>query len=108
MDQQRPGPGMDVIDSGDHLIGTVESVEHDHFVVQKGFFFPQNHRIPNSAIASIDGSEIVLRISREVALSSSVDQNWGDQPLHGESVPDSSEKTKSATKGGVDIRRSGV
>lgn len=104
--QQRPQVGMDVIDSADHMVGTVETVEHDHFVVQKGFFFPENHRIPNTAIDSIDGNEITLRITREVALNSSVDLRWAEEPVHGESVPDSSETTRSAFKGGVDPRRS--
>lgn len=109
MDEQvRPQVDMDVIDDGDHMVGTVESVEHDHFVVQKGFFFPQNHRVPNSAIDSITGSEIRLRISREIALNSSVDLNWAEEPVHGESAPDNSDTTRSAFKGGVDPRRAGT
>lgn len=107
MDQQtRPAVGMDVIDDGQHLVGTVETVEHDHFVVQKGFFFPQSHRIPISAIDTIIENEVTLRISREVAQSTNADVDWTDHPQYGESVPDGSEKTRSAFKGGVDTRRS--
>lgn len=107
MDQeQRPAVGMDVIDNGDHLVGTVETVEHDHFVVQKGFFFPESHRIPISAIDSIIENEVILRISREMALASNVDIDWADHPQHGESVPDSSEVTRSSFKSGVDPRKS--
>lgn len=109
MDHQlRPSVGMDVIDSGDHLVGTIETVEHDHFVVQKGFFFPQSHRIPISAIGSIADNEVVLRISREVALMSDADVDWADKPHHGEHsehIPDSSEKTVDAFRSGVDPRR---
>ncbi len=100
--QQRPAIGMEVIDSDGHLVGTVESVEHDHFVVQKGFFFPKNHRIPDSAIDRIIGNEITLRMSREVVQNSSVDRNWANDPHHGENVPDASDTERSAIRGGVD------
>lgn len=109
MDQnQRPSVGMDVIDNADRLVGTVETVEHDHFVVQKGFFFPQNHRIPNSAIEHIAEHEVLLRISREMALASNVDIEWGDRPIRGETVPDASEKMRSGVRGGYDPRNLGT
>lgn len=100
--QDRPALGMDVIDTSDHLVGTVEAVEHDHFVVQKGFFFPKSHRIPNSAIDSIEGNEVRLRITREVAMTSSVDDDWSSVPHHGEVVPEIGDVEKSAARGGVD------
>lgn len=98
----RPNVGMEVIDNADHMVGTVESVEHDHFVVEKGFFFPQSHTISNTAIDSIDGNEITLRISRDEAMNSSPDSDWADKPHHGENVPDTSETEISARRGGVD------
>lgn len=101
-DHIRPAVGMEVIDTADHLVGTVESVENNHFVVQKGFFFPQNHRIPISAIDTIEGNEIRLRISRELAFSSNVDEAWADRPQHGEIVPEIGDVEKSAARGGVD------
>lgn len=82
----RPRIGMDVIDRNDHLVGTVESVEHDHFVVARGLFFSQPQRIPDSAIADIRGDELRLRITREAALHSSVDIHWAERPEHGEIV----------------------
>lgn len=107
MDQeQRPAIGMDVVDNADHLVGTVETVEHDHFIVQKGFFFPQSHRLPISAIDSIEENEVTLRISLEVALASNVDADWKDSPQHGESVPDASQVTNDAFRSGVDPRKS--
>lgn len=106
--EERPSVGMDVIDNADHLVGTVETVEHDHFVVQKGFFFPQSHRIPNSAIDNIVEHEVTLRISREMALASNADVDWTDHPQHGESVPDNSEKTRSGIRGGFDPRNLGT
>lgn len=105
---ERPSVGMDVIDNADHLVGTVESVEHDHFVVQKGFFFPQSHRLPLSAIESITENEVLLRISREIAMASNADANFADTPRHGESVPDNSEKLRSGIRGGADPRNLGT
>ena len=106
--EQRPSVGMDVVDNADRLVGTVETVEHDHFVVQKGFFFPQSHRIKLSAIENIVDNEVTLRISREVAQASNADVDWTDHPHHGEQVPDQSDKTRSSIHGGVDPRNLGT
>lgn len=106
--EQRPSVGMDVIDNADHLVGTVETVEHDHFVVQKGFFFPQSHLIPISAVERIAEHEVVLRISREEALANDADVDWAAKPRHGEQVPDDSEKLRSGIRGGVDSRKLGT
>lgn len=92
--QARPEIGMDVIDSDDHLVGTVESVEHDHFVVQKGFFFSQSHRIPNSAIGEIQRGQVTLRIRREEAMEHSADTHWNERPEHGEIAPGSATGTQ--------------
>lgn len=101
-EQARPNIGMDVIDNADHMVGTVESVEPDHFIVEKGFFFPKSHVIPNSAIESISNNEITLRISRDEAINLSPDADLSSQPQNTERVPDSSDTTRSAMLGGVD------
>lgn len=106
--EQRPSVGMDVIDESDHLVGTVETVEHDHFVVQKGFFFPQSHRIPMSAINLIVENEVILRISREEAMANNSDVDWTAKPHHGEHVPDTSDKIRSGVRGGFDPRNLGT
>lgn len=106
--EQRPSVGMDVIDNADHLVGTIETVEHNHFVVQKGFFFPQSHRIPVNAIENIVENEVTLRISREEALASDADVDWADKPHYGEHIPDDSEKLRSGIRGGVDSRKLGT
>lgn len=82
----RPQIGMDVIDSNDHLVGTVEEVNHDHFVVGPGLFLACSQCIPTSAISDIRGNELRLRISRESALQSSVDTHWLERPGHGETA----------------------
>lgn len=104
-EQRRPHIGMDVIDSAGHFVGTVEHVEHDHFVVEKGFFFPESHRIGISAIESIRESEITLRIARESALSSDPDHNWAHDPRHGEIAPETGDPEKSALEGGLNPRK---
>lgn len=83
---KRPRIGMNVVDCNDHLVGAVESVEHDHFVVGTELFFTQPQRIPDSAISDIYGNEVRLRITRETALHSSIDSHWGERPEHGEIV----------------------
>lgn len=106
--EKRPSVGMDVIDNADHLVGTVETVEHDHFVVQKGFFFPQSHRIPISAVGNIVENEVTLRISREEAMANNADADWAARPQHGEQAPDDSDKLRSGIRGGVDPRNLGT
>lgn len=101
-DQQRPQVGMEVLDNADHLMGTVEQLEPDHFVVQKGFFFPKSHRIAITAIESISGNEVTLGISREEAMHGSEDTKWADRPRHGEIAPDAGDVEKSATRDGAD------
>ena len=101
-DQARARIGMEVVDDSGHFIGTVEHVEPDHFVVQKGFFFPNSHRIPNSAISEMTDREIRLRISRETAMHATEDENWAEKPEHGEIVPDMIGGEKPANKSDSD------
>lgn len=98
---QRPATGMDVIDNGGYFVGTVEHVGPDHFVVQKGFFFPQSHRVPNSAIESIKGQQLTLRISREQAIQKDPDYDWADHPERGEIHPEEGDVERSRTRAGI-------
>ncbi len=106
--KQRPSVGMDVIDNADHLVGTVETVENDHFVVQKGFFFPQSHTVSMSAIDAIVENEVILRISREEVTANNVNVDWTAKPHYGEHIPDNSEKLRSGVRGGFDPRNLGT
>lgn len=100
--QARPETSMEVVDDAGYFIGTVENVEHDHFVVQQGFFFPKDHRIPNSAIGEISDAGIRLRISRETAMHESSDMNWAEYPESSEIVSDIGDEEKPAAKSDID------
>lgn len=103
-DLDRPIVGMEVIDRTDLLVGTVECVEHDHFVVQKGFFFPHSHRISNSAIGAVDGNRVTLKITREEAMHHGPDYDWADHPERGEVVPEEGDVERSTTRAGISPR----
>lgn len=63
-----PAVGMDVFGSEGARIGEIDDVEGDVFLVRTGFFFPEVHRIPLSAIASCDEERLCLNVPRDVAL----------------------------------------
>ena len=71
-----PEKGMDVIGSDDEKIGEVDAVEQDYFVVRKGFFFPEDHYIPVSAISTYDDNRIYLTYTRDQVL----EQDWVAPP----------------------------
>jgi len=68
--------GMTVYGSDGEKIGDVDIVERDYFVVRKGFFFPEDHYIPFSAIQSAEGDDVYLSVTKDDALN----QNWTDMP----------------------------
>jgi uncharacterized protein (TIGR02271 family) len=72
-----PQNGMDVIGADGEKVGEVDAVERDYFVVRKGFFFPQDHYIPMTAISSYDeDGKIYLNVTKDEAL----EQEWGAPP----------------------------
>lgn len=98
---EHPATGMDVIDNGGYFVGTVERVGEDDFVVQKGFFFPQSHRLPNSAVDTIGGQQVTLRISRERALQREPEYDFADHPERGEIVREEGDVERSRTRAGI-------
>lgn len=72
-----PKEGMDVVGADNDKVGEVDSVTADHFVVQKGFFFPEDHYIPMSAVASYDDERIYLNVTKDQAL----EQQWNTPPV---------------------------
>lgn len=72
-----PQPGMDVFGSDGEKVGSIDSVEQNHFVVRKGFFFPEDHFIPFTAVNTYDDGAVYLNVTRDGAL----EQQWGEQPL---------------------------
>lgn len=75
-----PQNGMDVIGADGEKVGEIDAVERDYFVVRKGFFFPQDHYIPMTAISSYDeDGKIFLNVTKDEAL----EQEWGNPPAGG-------------------------
>jgi uncharacterized protein (TIGR02271 family) len=72
-----PQVGMDVVGSDGDKVGEIDAVERDYFVVRKGFFFPQDHYIPLTAISSYDeDGRVFLNVTKDQAL----EQEWGTPP----------------------------
>jgi uncharacterized protein (TIGR02271 family) len=62
--------GSDVYGSDGDKVGTVAEVHPGYIVVEKGFFFPTDYYIPLSAITQVGDGQIVLNVSKDVALHS--------------------------------------
>ncbi len=67
-------PGTDVYGTDDKKIGSVDDIQGEHLVVHKGFFFPKDHYIPFSAIASHTDDRINLNVSADEASNMDWDQ----------------------------------
>lgn len=72
-----PQNGMEVIGSDGEKIGEIDAVEQDYFVVRKGFFFPQDHYIPLTAVSSYDDGKVYLNVTKDGAL----EQDWSQPPV---------------------------
>ena len=68
--------GMTVYGSDNEKVGKIVGFEGKYFVVEKGFFFPSDHYIPTSAVASTDADNVYLTVTKDEALS----QGWDRQP----------------------------
>lgn len=62
--------GDDVYGSDGNKVGTVAEVQPTYLVVEKGFFFPTDYYIPLNAITQVTDRQVVLNVSRDVALHS--------------------------------------
>jgi uncharacterized protein (TIGR02271 family) len=77
MTQFTPQHGMDVIGADGEKVGEIDAVEREYFVVRKGFFFPQDHYIPLTAVSSFDDEAVYLNVTKDEAL----EQDWGNAPV---------------------------
>lgn len=94
-----PQNGMDVIGADGEKVGEIDAVERDYFVVRKGFFFPQDHYIPMSAISSYDEDKVYLNVTKDEAL----EQEWSNPPAAtGEAVADTNYGQGTVTTGDAD------
>lgn len=96
-----PQNGMDVIGADGEKVGEVDAVERDYFVVRKGFFFPQDHYIPVTAISSYDeDGKIYLNVTKDEAL----EQEWGNPPATtGAVYGDTTTGATNYGQGGIDV-----
>ena len=88
LNQFAPQNGMDVIGADGEKVGEIDGVERDYFIVRKGFFFPQDHYIPMTAISSFDDNQVFLNVTKDEAL----EQEWTNEPgavSHGSTAMDS-------------------
>ena len=69
--------GDAVISQDGHNVGTVAEVHPDYIVVEKGLVFATDHFIPLSAVASAGDRQVILNVSRDIALES----GWDVDPL---------------------------
>ena len=70
--------GMTVFGSDSEKVGKIIAVDHGHFVVEKGFFFPTDYYIPTSAVANVDGDDVYLGLTKDQALD---EQTWAAAPV---------------------------
>ena len=76
LSQWTPQVGMDVVGADGEKVGEIDAVERDSFIVRKGFFFPQDHYIPLSAVASVEADTVYLNVTKDEAL----EQEWTTPP----------------------------
>jgi len=62
--------GDEVYGSDGDKVGTVAEVQSGYIVVEKGFFFPTDYYIPVNAITQASDGQVVLNVSKDVALHS--------------------------------------
>ena len=74
--------GTDVYGSDGEKVGSVVAVQPNYVVVEKGFFFPTDYYVPTSAIASSDGGQVYLNVTKDEALN----QGWDAEPTGGDAA----------------------
>jgi len=79
-------PGTDVYGSDDNKVGSVDDIQGEYLVVHKGFFFPKDHYIPFSAIASHTDDRINLNVTADEATS----MDWDQAPVSSGTMTSSS------------------
>lgn len=68
--------GATVYGADGEKVGQVIALYGDFVVVEKGFFFPTDYYIPTSAVASYEGDEITLNVTKDEALH----HGWDEIP----------------------------
>lgn len=85
--------GATVLGADGEKVGQVIAVYADFVVVEKGFFFPTDYYIPTSAVATYDGEEVMLNVTKDEALQQGWDQipaeltTAGEDEVYAEPLP---------------------
>jgi len=91
--------GMDVYGADGDKLGSIDGVFADYVSVKKGFFFPEDHYVPISAIQGVDEDDKVwLTVTKDEALN----QGWDRLPEGGYNATDTAyvaTETETATTG---------
>lgn len=70
--------GMTVYGSDGEKIGDIASIQSGYFIIEKGWLFPEDVYVPESAIASVDAEEkVYLTLSKDEAEV----QDWSEPPM---------------------------
>lgn len=98
LDNFVPQNGMDVYGSDGEKVGEIDAVEpdRDYFIVRKGFFFPQDHYIPLTAVSSYEEDRVYLNVTKDEAL----EQEWANPPAGGTTT--AADRTYETDMGGGD------
>jgi len=69
--------GMDVFGAEGDKVGSIQDVQDDYILVEKGFFFPKDYYIPWNAIQGVtEDNDVYLTIGKDEALN----QRWDTLP----------------------------
>lgn len=99
LSQWVPQVGTDVIGADGEKVGEIDGVERDYFIVRKGFFFPQDHYIPMTAVSSYDDEKVYLNVTKDEAL----EQDWTSAPVAGTGLTSDAELGAADTYRGADV-----
>jgi uncharacterized protein (TIGR02271 family) len=69
--------GTEVFGAEGDKVGKIVAIQPTYVVVEKGFFFPSDYYIPQSAIANFDGENVYLSVTKDEALN----QQWTEAPM---------------------------
>lgn len=96
--------GMNVINSDNESIGTVETIEHEHLVVKHGSILVHTQNVPLAAIAFVDEDAIHLQGPGDANSHPEGAYEVEDAPLQDVLKPEIGDIEKSAIRAGVDPR----
>jgi hypothetical protein len=74
--EPRLAVGDTVFGAGGDKVGEILALQPGYLVVEKGFFFPTDFYIPQTAVSRSGDGEVYLNVTKEQALN----QGWDRRP----------------------------